>query len=270
VKLGDYEITRLIIGGNPFVGNSHYSPEMDDDMRVYYTPEQTAEVLHQAEAAGINTVQARGDYHRILYSMELYRRGGGQMHWIAQTASEMHDVFQNIRILAAADTIGIYHHGSKTDRLWKEGRIDEVEDYLKCMRDEGVLVGLGTHMPQVIEYAEEKDWDIDFYMACLYNLSRDERESAIVSGKFQKERFFHEDRDTMTAVIRQTDKTCLAFKIMAANRNCKTPEDVAAAFDYAFRNIKPKDAVVVGMFPKYGDQITENVAHTCRAVGVSV
>ena len=145
-------------------------------------------MLHRAQAAGINTIQARGDYHRILYWIELFRREGGQLHWIAQTASEMHDVFQNIRVLAAAGAIAIYHHGSRTDKLWKAGQIDTVEDYLKCMRDTGVLVGLGTHQPEIIEYAEEKGWDVDFYMACLYNLSKQERESALVTGKFQEER----------------------------------------------------------------------------------
>ena len=268
-KLGKHEITRLIIGGNPFVGNSHFSPEMSDDMRAWYTPERTAEVLHQAQAAGINTVQARGDYHRILHSIELFRRQGGEMHWIAQTASEMHDVFQNIRILAAAGTIGIYHHGTQTDRFWRAGEIDKVEDYLKCMRDQGVQVGLGTHMPEVIAYSEDKGWDVDYYMACFYNLSRVERQSMMVGGKFQEERYLDADRDAMTSVIRQTAKLCLGFKIMAANRNCATPQDVKAAFDYAYRNIKPTDALVVGMFPKYGDQITQNVGYALEAMGIA-
>lgn len=74
---------------------------------------------------------------------------------IAQTASEMSGIFQNIRILAAAGAAGIYHHGTTTDNLWHEGKIDTVQDYVSCMRDSGVQVGLGTHIPEVIEYAEE-------------------------------------------------------------------------------------------------------------------
>ena len=130
-------------------------------------------------------------------------------------------------------------------------------------------MGLGTHIPEIIEYSEEKGWDVDFYMACLYNLGRQERESALVSGKFQEEKFFHEDRDVMLRVIQQTPKTCLAFKLMGASRNCATPADVRAAFQYAFDRIKPGDAVVVGMFPKETDQITENVNHVLDVLGVS-
>jgi hypothetical protein len=267
VPFGEHRVTRLIIGGNPFCANSHCSAELDRAMAEYYTPEQVVEVLHRSEQAGINTVQARGDYHRIMYWLELYRREGGGLQWIAQTASEMADVFQNIRVLAAAGTVGIYHHGTQTDKFWQEGRIDDALDYLKCMRDCGVQVGLGTHIPEVIEYAEENEWDVDFYMACVYNLSRKPRESALVSGKpdYDREQFLDEDRDRMLDVISQTSKTCLAFKILGASHKCQTQEDVQAAFKHVFDRIKPKDAVVVGMFPKETDQIAQNVRYTIEA-----
>ena len=268
VPFGPIEVTRLIVGGNPFCGNSHFSQAMSAEMAAYYTAEQVVEVLQRCQQLGINTVQARGDYHRVLHWMELFRRQGGALHWIAQTASEMHDVFQNICVLAAAGATGIYHHGTQTDRFWREGEIDKVHDYLKCMRDAGVQVGLGTHVPEVIAYAEEHDWDVDFYMACLYNLSRAPRQSALVSGvhAFAQEEYLDEDRARMCAVIRQTPRTCLAFKILAASRNCATQQDVQDAFQYAFDHIKAQDAVVVGMYPRDVDQVMLNVQHTLRAI----
>ena len=268
VPFGSHHITRLIIGGNPLCGGSHLSEAMSREMVEYYSAERVVEVLQRCEEAGINTVQARGDYHRILYWIELFRRAGGSLHWIAQTASEMHDVFQNIRILAAAGAMGIYHHGSQTDRFWREGQIDQVQDYLKCMRDSGVQVGLGSHIPEVIEYAQERDWDIDFYMTCFYNLSRRPRESALVSGvhAFEREQYLEEDRAKMCRVIRLTPKTCLAFKILAASRNCATQQDVQTAFQFAFDNIKERDAVVVGMFPKHIDEVSLNVQYTLNAI----
>jgi hypothetical protein len=266
IKLGEKNITRLIMGGNPLRGNSHFSAEMDKEMLNYYTTEKVVETLHSCEKAGINTLQARGDYI-ILQWLEIFRREGGNLLWIAQTASEMHDIFQNIRVCAAAGAFAIYHHGTRTDNLWHEGKIDMVKDYLSCIRDTGALVGLGTHNPEIIEYVEDRDWDVDFYMACFYNLSRAPRESAIVSGRaaHETEKFFDEDREKMCAVIRKTAKPCLAFKILAACRKCSTQESVEEAFRYAFANIKPIDAVVVGMFPKYIDQISLNVRYALRA-----
>ena len=102
VPFGPIEITRLVSGGNPLCGNSHFSDEMSREMREHFTAERVVEYLRRCEQAGINTLQARGDYHRVLHWLELFRRQGGRLHWIAQTASEMHDVFQNIRVLAAA------------------------------------------------------------------------------------------------------------------------------------------------------------------------
>ena len=136
-----------------------------------------------AKRRGSTRVLARGDYHRVLHWRELFRREGGNLHWIAQTASEMHDVFENIRVLAAAGAMGVYHHGTRTDNLWLAGEIDKVKDYLQCIRDQGMQVGLATHIPEVIEYAEEQGWDVDFYMACFFNLSVAPRESGLVTGK---------------------------------------------------------------------------------------
>jgi hypothetical protein len=268
VPFGPIEVSRLIVGGNPFCGNSHFSQAMSAEMAAYYTAEKVVDVLQRCQRAGINAIQARGDYHRVLYWMELFRRQGGALHWIAQTASEMHDVFQNIRVLAAAGAVGIYHHGTQTDRFWREGEIDKVRVYLKCMRDAGVQVGLGTHIPEVIAYAEEHDWDVDFYMACLYNLSRVSRQSALVSGvhSFTQEEYPDDDRTRMCAVIRQTPKTCLAFKVLAAGRHCATQQDVQDAFQYAFGHIKVQDAIVVGMYLRDVDQVMLNVEHTLRAI----
>ncbi len=270
VPFGEIEVTRLISGGNPLCGNSHFSPERNEAMRAYFTDGRVVEYLHRLEAAGINTLQARGDYHRVLHWVELFRREGGRLHWIAQTASEMHDVRQNIRILAAAGAVGIYHHGTQTDRWWQEGRIGRVEDFLKCIREAGVRVGLGTHIPEVIDHAESAGWDVDFYMACVYNLSRKQRQSALVdpAAAAEPEEFLEEDPPRMYETVRRTPKQCLAFKILAAGRRCQTQDGVAAAFAEAFANIKPTDAVVAGMFPRDADHVALNVAHAataCRA-----
>ena len=269
VPFGPHPVTRLIVGGNPFCGNSHNSDAMSQDMLDYYTAERVVEVLHRSERAGINTFQGRGDFHRVLHWRELFRREGGRLHFIAQTASEMHDVFENIRVLAASGAIGIYHHGTQTDRFWQDGHIDRCVDYLKCIRDSGVQVGLGTHIPEVIEYAEEHGWDVDFYMACLYNLSRRPRESRLVEPDAPPapEQFLDEDRERMCETIRATDTPCIAFKILAAGRKCGSQDEVRAAFRFAFDHIKSQDMVDVGVFPKYIDQVGLNVQHARAALG---
>jgi len=271
VQIGPARVSRFIVGHNPPAGNSHISEALNAEMREYFTTDNVLAMYRQAEALGVRTFMIRGDF-RMLEFVELYRRGGGTMNVIAQTASEMHDIFGNIRVMAAAGIDAIYHHGTQTDKFWREGRIDDTLDYLKCMRDCGVAVGLGTHQGEIIDYACQHGWDVDFFMASFYNLSRVERESMMVTGKadYGREQYVEQDRQAMVDVIRRTDKPVLAFKILAAGRHCATQDDVRAAFHYAYGNIKPTDATVVGLFPKHVDQLTLDLDYAeqaCQAAG---
>ncbi len=261
------EISRLIIGGNPFSGNSHVSRQMDEDMQDFFTTAKIKETLARACQCGVNTVQLRGDRH-IMRILREFRLEGGQLHWVAQTTPESASFEANIRQMAAFGPIGIYHHGTVTDQLFKEGRYDELKRRFAVMRDSGLPVGLGTHMPAVIEMAEAEKWDVDFYMACVYNLSRQDRVSSAVTGKANEdEPFFEEDIPVMYRAIRSTEKPCLAFKILGATRRCDSQETVRSAFAEAFRNIKPSDAVVVGVYPKDIDQVGLNARYVEEAAG---
>jgi hypothetical protein len=155
--------------------------------------------------------------------------------------------------------VAIYLHGTAADNLFKEKKYDELKEKYKIMRDTGAAVGLCTHMPQFVEYAEEHNFDVDYYMTCLYNLSRIERVSASITGKINNgEPFYEHDRELMYKTIRAASKQCHAFKILGAGRRCETQEQVEQAFKETFDNIKSSDVVIVGMFQKYADEIGIN------------
>ncbi len=259
VRWGETEITRLIIGGNQIRGFSHVSPELDGEMRDYHTVENTVASWFRAEECGLNTMQSRGD--AIIYErVRAYRERGGTMQWICQTAGEHPDPFQNIREIAELDPVAIYHHGSVSDALWQEGTFDQVEDRLKAMRDTGAMVGIAAHMPEILRYVENKGWDVDFYMTCFYNLAKAGKRGLVAEGAQNIEPFDDEDRDVTCEFIRQTDKPCIAYKILGASRKCGSPETIREAFRFAFDQIKPMDIVNVGMFQKHGDQLSMNSA----------
>ncbi|MGB9595103.1 MAG: hypothetical protein ACPL7B_02380, partial [Candidatus Poribacteria bacterium] len=190
IKLGNYEVSRLIVGGNPFSGNSHQSNQMNKEMRDYYTTERIKATLRECELYGINTIQARGDVH-IIRMLNEYWNEGGKIQWIAQTASELASVINNINQIASFGAIACYHHGSKTDALYKEGKIDSVRDVISAIKDRGLPAGLGTHDPEVIKYAEDNNFDADFYMLAFYNLSK------------RGEVYLPEDRESVCKVIKE-------------------------------------------------------------------
>ena len=268
VPFGKHRISRLIIGGNPFSGNSHVSRRMDDEMMDYFSAANIKKALFACQEQGVDTMQLRADRHLTRIIRE-YRQEGGTMQWIAQTCPELGDFTGSVKGIMGYGPIAIYHHGTIADNLYKEGKIGELKDRLAAMRQTGALVGLGTHMPELLEYSEEHAFDVDFYMTCVYNLSKVQRQSSSVTGVAnQDEPFDEEDREIMYRAIRATRKTCLAFKILGATRRSATPADVEAAFAEAFANIKPADAVVVGMFPKYSNQAEENARIVRKLCGI--
>jgi hypothetical protein len=265
-RIGRHSLSRLIVGGNPVSGNSHVSGALSREMADYFTAANAKKLLRDCERAGIDTWQSRGDRH-ILRLLNEYRLEGGRIQWIGQTASELADIPRNIRDIAAAGAIGIYHHGAMTDRLWAAGKIEEARERLKAMRDAGVLTGLGTHIPEVIDYAESKGWDLDFYMASVHNLSRTREEAARLAARtVDGELFWDPDRPEMLRRVRQTLKPCLVFKVYAASRKCASRPQMLGALRQVFQAAKPSDCVVIGMFPKYTEQVRENCALAVEAL----
>jgi hypothetical protein len=254
-----HPVSRLICGGNPLSGFSHVSAELDREMIEYYSMPNLQALLDECWTRGINTFQSRGDRHQMRMYLE-HRQNGGKMQWIAQTASEFASIAANVAEIARYEPIAIYHHGTHTDNSWYAGKIDIVRDILKAIHDQGLPAGIGTHIPQVIEYVEDKGWETDFYMCSFYDLARGYKSApASDQNAYANDRFPHEDPARMTAVMRQIKKPCIGFKIMAASRNCATPEATEKAFRFALANVKPIDIVNVGLFQKYKNQVEENV-----------
>lgn len=258
IDLAGHKVTRLICGGNPLSGFSHVSSELSQEMIEYYDMPRIQALWEECRRQGINTIQTRGDRHQMRAYLE-HRQHGGRLHWIAQVASEFTSHEHNIAEIARYKPIAMYHHGTHTDNSWHSGRIDAIHDVVRMIHDQGLPAGVGTHIPEVVEYIEEKGWNPDFYMCCFYNLARGYKAApATDRNAYASDRFPPEDPPRMAAVMRQVAKPCLGFKILAAGRNCATPEATRRAFQLAYDHIKPTDAVVVGMFQKHKNEVAEN------------
>jgi len=255
VRLGKHEISRMILGSNPFYGYSHASRELDQHMREWGTPEHVCEALGEAERNGITTFQTNGQ-ERELCDLARHRELGGKLQFIALLREKPEE------IVARAHPIAVAHHGEVTDVAFRTKKMDGVHEFLKRARQTGVLAGVSTHNPQVIEYIEERGWDVDFYMGCVYNRSRTSEEiRALLNGELPlpaSEVYLEKDPDRMFAVMRRTPRTCLAFKILAAGRSTRTAAEVNAAFRAAYAGIKAQDCIIVGHYPRFKNQIQEN------------
>jgi hypothetical protein len=268
IKLGSHEVTRLIIGGNPIYGHSHFNRILSQYQTAWHTPERVVDLIQYAEAKGINTWQ-NSYAERTLSDLDRYRAAGGKMNWLCLGKPDWDKKPELIADAARRKPIGIAPHGALAERLHREQKFGVLVDLLKHIRDQGVLVGLSAHNPALIELAEEKGWDVDYYMCCIYYLTRPREEfEKLMDGHVPLgEVYLPNDPPQMFEVIQKTRKPCLAYKVLAAGRRIDSSAQVQQAFEMAFANIKPTDAVIVGMYQQLADQVGENVATVRRICG---
>ena len=251
ISIASHRVTRLIIGGNPYSGISHQSPAASKAMEDYYTASQIMADLKQAEQNGINTVLARADKH-IMRTLNEYWNAGGTIQWIAQTpkSTEYSNLNAYLKIIARYKPIAIYHHGGTTDQLYAKGKLNLLHDNLKRIRDFGCAAGIGTHDPQILKSCYTEGYDVDFYVCALYNHTR------------HRELYLPDDRDVALAAIQAVPLPIIAIKVLAAGRN-----DPYHAFQFALENIKPTDAMAVGMYTQFQpDQIRQNARNVAKLI----
>lgn len=256
---GRHEISRLIIGTNPLMGYSHFNQTLDQCMREWMTPERRIETVLAAERGGITTWQLH--YHKdTIAILEGVRARGSKIKAFLLSDFELHKDFTMIPGMAKLGFLGMAHHGNRTDEAFRQGKMDSVLDFVKRVRDTGVMAGVSTHNPDVVDWIENKGWPTDYYMTCFYRVSRspDETRAALNGERPLGEAFLEKDPLRMTAMIRKTKKPCLGFKIIGAGRIGSGREQITQAFKFAYDNIKAGDAAIVGMWPKFKDEITEN------------
>jgi hypothetical protein len=255
MKFGNAEIGRLVLGVNPMYGFSHYNNNFSTAMREWYTPDRVCEVLHRAASFGINAFNYV-HVDRAQSDLEMFQSQGGNMHLIIQVMARD----DAASLVKTFKPLALQRRGEEVDKAFQTGTMAAEKEWCKRARDLGVLVGVGTHKPEVIELVEEQGWDIDFYSGCVYNRTRTEAEwKQALNGEIMempRDIYMQSDPARMYKVIRQTSKTCFAFKILAAGRIDGT--GVEQAFRTAYSSIKPTDGVYVGMFPRGKDEIREN------------
>ncbi len=271
-----YKVSKLIVGDNPFTGHS-YIPDFvpGSEMVEYCTEEKILEAIHKMEELGINTMLPLASPD-IISVLKKYRSNGGKMNFIFQTYAPFmvsyDEADESIKQMEELDPIGVYVAGSYTDVRFETGRKDEVTGMLNHFKnhfkDSGVKVGIGTHLPEIVELCEKEEWNPDFYMACMYNLrrGREGQESGFLTGKAKTDLCIRPtDRAEMLKVLKDVKKPIIAFKIFAGGQMVTAVSEeekrarIKDAYNTIFNTLKPDDFATMGIFQKYSDQLTENV-----------
>ncbi len=267
VPFGRHRVSRMIAGANPVYGYSHFNPIFDAVMRDYHTTERVLDFLRNLERAGLNTWQA--SWHERLETDWLrYKDQGGRLQLLVLSRPSFNDEPQILQRVMKLKPLGIAQHGSRTNQYWEAGQMDRTADYLKRIRDTGAMVGLSCHNPREVEYAMDKGWDLDYFMTCIYYMNRSRETLAKLLGEAPLgEIYLPSDPPKMMAVVRQTKKPCLAYKVFAAGRTVNNPQMIREKLAAALTGIKPTDAIIVGMYQRFSDQIGQNAQFVREILG---
>jgi hypothetical protein len=71
----------------------------------------------------------------------------------------------------------------------------------------------------------------------------------------------------MMETIRKTPKPCLTYKVLAAGRSVNSPKQVRERMEVALNGIKPTDAVIIGMYQRFNDQIGQTAEFAREILG---
>jgi len=256
MKFFNVEISRMVLGVNPFCGYAHFNNNYSGVMKEWYTSDRVCAVMHQATRFGINAFNYVA-LERMPQDWLRFRAEGGQMHLIMQV---LHDNAATVEQAKTLKPLAMFRQGEVVDRAFQQGKMNSVREWCKVVRDLGIIVGIGTHKPEVISHVEDEGWDVDFYAGCVYNRTRTQEEwKKILNGEITEmphEIYIQSDPARMYTVMRQTRKPGFAFKILAAGR--VDDRGVEQAFQTAFSSIKPNDGVIVGVFPRGKDEVRQN------------
>jgi len=125
-------------------------------------------------------------------------------------------------------TFCLPHHSSVEQLVNKNKRIiDRLPDYLSMVREYGMNPGLSAHMPELIVYSDENNYDVETYIQ-LYNCM-----GYLMQVEIE---YVHK-------VIWNAKKPVMTIKPMAAGR--VTP---FVGISFSFATLRPCDMVTVGCF----------------------
>ena len=235
-------LPRMLIGTNWILGYSHTGAAADTMIcNRHADPEFTAQVLNAYMSYGIDAVMgptrafdADCGLRRAMDAVsEKYNRPITQIVTpginVDDNADARKEAEATIRHCAKNGAkFCLIHHYSAEQLVCKNTHtINRLPDYLDMIRQNGMIPGLSAHMPELVQFSDENEYDVQTYIQ-IYNC---------LGFMMQVE------VETVNRIIWSAKKPVMSIKSMAAGR-C-TPF-VGLTFSYA--TLRPCDMVTLGAF----------------------
>lgn len=237
--VGNISLPRLIIGCNWISGFSHLSASGDTLIRqTHYAPESVSAIFKTFLDYDINAVLGLfGVDNNLIPAVNLAQDCTGKKMILIDEPIINVDDSQTARIEAKKKidecakrgaTFCLPLHSCIEQLVNKNTKtIGRLPDYLYMIREAGMIPGLSAHMPEIVQYADLNEYDVETYIQiynCMGFLMQVEIES-------------------VSKIIYNAKKPVLTIKPLAAGRT--TP---FVGLNFSFNTIREQDMVAIGCF----------------------
>lgn len=254
-KIGNHEISRLVLGGNLIGGWAHARDliYVSSLFKAYNNEKKVYETLMLAEKAGINTINIGFPSNPLLAKYK--KLFGSNIKVISQIAPNMKngDYFEQINQAIDYGVDILQVQGNWCDWLVRDNKIDVVEKMMDKIRSQGYTAGLASHTVDALIACSDYGIEPDYFMKTMHHdqyWSAHPVENRIpfeVDGKNHLDHNrFHNNifclyPDRTVEFVQKATVPVMGFKVLAAG--AIAPED---GFRWAFEN--GADFICVGMF----------------------
>ena len=254
-KIGNLEMTRLILGCNLIGGWAHardllYANQL---FRQYNSENKIFETLNICEQAGINTTNMVNQFYPLLNKYK--KITGSKIMSICQVHMDKVDQDPLYEIKEAIDygATSVYVQGAYADRFVKAEKMDILWKAVDFVRSQGYLAGIGAHSIQTPIACEKAGLKPDYYFKTVHHdqyWSANPREFRVefqLDGEYFLDHNKYHDNifdlfpEQTIEIFKGIDVPWVGFKVLAGG--AIQPED---GFRYAFKN--GADFICVGMF----------------------
>ncbi len=246
--VGGLSVSRMIIGTNWFLGWSHQSPAKDNLIKSAMDRKAIADVLEVFFRSGVDTIMGPLAQNPSIFDAikDAEDRTGVKCIKVDTPIINVQDTDAGRdetralfdRVAASGAEICMPHHTSVEQLLDRSiQQIRRLGDYTKMIRERGMIPGLSAHMPEVLAYADQNDYDVETYIQ-IYNC---------MGFLMQLEvEWIHK-------LINDAKKPVMTIKPMAAGR--VTP---FVGLSFVWNTIRDQDMVTVGtMTPAEAAEVIE-------------
>ena len=254
-EVAGISLSRMIIGTNWLLGWSHTGAAADKMITSRYdAKEKMYPILEAYMEYGVNTIMAPFGLSQILADAvkEVEQKTGKPMIMVDTPSINVDDTAEGRKeaeaVIKACASRGskicLLHHTSVEQLVNKnKAIIDRLSDYTNMIREAGLVPGLSAHMPEVITYTDENEYDVETYIQ-IYNC---------MGFLMQVE------VETVAGIIHNAKKPVMTIKPMAAGRT--TPY---VGFNFTWNTIRDCDMVTVGAFS--AEEVHEDVEISLAAI----